>query len=49
MIARVKSTQSHIIDNPISVHPNSKIRDIKNLQKKHNICTVLVTEGQIEK
>lgn len=45
MVARVKTTESHIIENPISVDANARISEIKSLQKKHNIKTILVTEG----
>jgi len=45
MVARVKTTESHIIENPISVDPSARISEIKSLQKKHNIKTILVTEG----
>jgi hypothetical protein len=31
MVARVKSTESHIIENPISVDPTTKISEIKKL------------------
>jgi hypothetical protein len=31
MVARVKSTESHIIENPISVDPTTKINEIKKL------------------
>ena len=42
MVARVKTTESHIIENPISVDANARISEIKSLQKKHNIKTILV-------
>lgn len=44
MVARVKQTESHIIENPVTVGQHTPIKVIKNLQEQHNIQTILIAE-----
>lgn len=44
MIARVKSTESHVIDNPVTINLNSTVKDIEELTYIHNIHTFLVND-----
>jgi hypothetical protein len=49
MVARVKSTESHIIENPISVDPTTKISEIKKRSLLKPRLGIKHTEQTIQK
>ena len=46
MVARVKQTESHIIENPITVGGECLISEIKQIQEQYDIKTILITNQQ---